>query len=377
MSAGLLAQSQAERGHKVVAMCGSPALVEVREQQNGVTVIRVPHHNLFWHEDFRSQSKIKIAASKIMEGINFRYAAAFSKIMCEFKPDIVHTHSLVALTPLIWREARKNGARVVHSVRDYDLMCTRSTRVRAGQFCESRCWSCKVLTSTKSSHDRNVDAVVGISSDVLHRHLAEGYFPHVPQAHRHVVSNSVERAADFQFKARNGPLKFGYIGRISPEKGLHILISACRQLDPGSWELSIAGKPPEDLDTVLPDRGNGMAVRWLGWMDSTAFLDRIDVLVMPSIWPEPFGRVTVEAFSRGVPVLGSRIGGTPELIGTDNPEWLFDPNDVTALANAMRRIITHGRPLSIPRQRIADVLAATEPDRVARAYLNIYRHVLE
>ena len=49
-------------------------------------------------------------------------------------------------------------------------------------------------------------------------------------------------------------------------------------------------------------------------MNPDEFFDGIDILVVPSIWNEPFGRVTVEAYSHGVPVVGANTGGIPEVI---------------------------------------------------------------
>ena len=372
MSAGLLARDQANSGLDVYAACGSNDLEEKTEIRDNVSVTRIPHRNIFWHEDYLKFSKYAFAAVKFLEGMNLIYARQFSKKIATVKPDIVHTHSLVALTPLLWREAKKHGAKVVHSLRDFDLMCAHSTRVRRGQFCVMRCARCRVLTSTKTWQDRYVDAVVGISSDILERHISEGYFSHLPPQRRYVVNNSVERDVSFEAKPRNGPIKFGFLGRISQEKGLQTLMSACRKLPAASWELLIAGKKPTDLSEFLPDQGEGMPVNWVGWMNSDAFLDQIDVLIVPSIWPEPFGRVTVEAFARNVPVLGSDIGGTPELIGNTNSDWLFPPGDVNFLAATMQKIILQGRPIAFPKLAMDKVLQETLPRVVAKRYIEIY-----
>jgi len=64
---------------------------------------------------------------------------------------------------------------------------------------------------------------------------------------------------------------------------------------------------------------------------------RSDCLLMPSICIEPFGRTTIEAFAVGTPVLGSRIGGTVEIINDGVDGYFFEPGDAADLAMKVRR----------------------------------------
>jgi glycosyltransferase involved in cell wall biosynthesis len=72
-------------------------------------------------------------------------------------------------------------------------------------------------------------------------------------------------------------------------------------------------------------------------MDSAQFLQAVDFLIVPSVWNEPFGRIVVEAFAAGVPVIASATGGIPEIVTEGRNGFLFDRNDAAALSMAIRR----------------------------------------
>lgn len=117
---------------------------------------------------------------------------------------------------------------------------------------------------------------------------------------------------------------------------------------------SLAGSPGHL--TILGERprtGGGVDVRQLvrrhvanpatvtiaGEVDDIGtYLDRTDVLVLPSDRPEPFGLVIIEAFARGVPVIATRAGGVPEIVTDGVDGWLVEPGDIDALATRLASI---------------------------------------
>ncbi len=109
---------------------------------------------------------------------------------------------------------------------------------------------------------------------------------------------------------------------------------------------------------------------FLGYAERDAFLDGIDCLVVPPIWPEPFGRTVAEAYGRGVPVIGTAVGGIGEQVGCgpwlvrpampprSRPRWPGSSRRPSRLAEALARA--------------AVVRAGTDPAAVAAAYLDLY-----
>jgi glycosyltransferase involved in cell wall biosynthesis len=129
---------------------------------------------------------------------------------------------------------------------------------------------------------------------------------------------------------------FLFVGDLRRVKGLHILLDAYSGLEDAP-PLVLIGKPWADTPTELP-RNVFMFQNWsndavLGaWARSYAG-------IVPSIWHEPFGIVVIEALAAGKPVIGSRMGGIPDLVTDGENGLLVPPNDVDSLRTAMRRIV--------------------------------------
>ena len=130
-----------------------------------------------------------------------------------------------------------------------------------------------------------------------------------------------------------------YAGRVIPEKGVDILLEAWRRLAlaPELARLVIVGLPgaPDAYADALrahsPDGCEWLPMR----RDVVEVLRAGDVLVLPSRWDEPFGRVVVEAMATGLPAVASAVGGIPEILGGPFSSMLFPREDAAALADRL------------------------------------------
>ncbi|HET7761589.1 MAG TPA: glycosyltransferase [Phycicoccus sp.] len=140
------------------------------------------------------------------------------------------------------------------------------------------------------------------------------------------------------------PVRVGFIGRHSADKGLHVLAGAVRRLEeaqPGRWRLVLAGDDrfvPEDQRRRVAHALDGIdsLTSRLGWCDRAAFFAAVDVAAFPSTWAEPFGLVATEAMSARVPCVVSDAGALPEVLGPAHP-WVARAGDVEDLATVVRR----------------------------------------
>jgi glycosyltransferase involved in cell wall biosynthesis len=141
-------------------------------------------------------------------------------------------------------------------------------------------------------------------------------------------------------RADSTPFTVGYAGRLVPEKGIDDLLAAIGRLD-APVRLLVAGGGPllprveaASRDGVEVEVLSGLAYESMGEV-----LDRMDVLVLPSrttpTWAEQFGRVLVEAMSRGVPVVGSDSGEIPWVIEVTGGGIAFPEGDVERMAAAI------------------------------------------
>ncbi|WP_392544998.1 glycosyltransferase family 4 protein [Oryzobacter telluris] len=146
---------------------------------------------------------------------------------------------------------------------------------------------------------------------------------------------------------RGGPLRIGFIGRLSADKGVHVLAEAVGLLEerhPGRQRLVLAGDsrfvPDDQRDRVRTALAHVEPVTdALGWVERRDFFSAVDLAVFPSTWQEPFGLVLAEAMSSRTPVVVSDAGALPEVVGPDHP-WVVAPGDPAALADAIDVVST-------------------------------------
>ncbi len=132
------------------------------------------------------------------------------------------------------------------------------------------------------------------------------------------------------------PVRLGYLGRLDPLKGIELLLDTLLgPLRSRPWTLavagrgSIAGRGAPEYESALLQRYRDPRIRFLGFVDPPSLLGDLDVLVVPSVWQEPFPRVTFEAYAHGVAVIGSRRGGIPEGIDDGRPACCSTPTSQT------------------------------------------------
>ena len=110
----------------------------------------------------------------------------------------------------------------------------------------------------------------------------------------------------------------GYLGRIHESKGIEYLIESFLSIKNTNYILQIGGDGEQDYVERLKMKYSSKKVQFLGKVNSEEFLKKIRLLVVPSLWEEPFGRVIIEAHACACPVLVSNRGGMPELINNHN-----------------------------------------------------------
>jgi len=151
---------------------------------------------------------------------------------------------------------------------------------------------------------------------------------------------------------RNGPFTIGFLGRIAPEKGLHVLAEAYRSLRQSGAlppaRLEAAGymaadcKPYlEEIQKRMQDAGLGAEFHYRGVIDRAdkiAFLRRLDVMSLPATYDEPKGVSLLEAMACGVPIVQPRRGAFTEIVEKTGGGVLVQPDDPQSLADGILQI---------------------------------------
>ena len=399
----LLARALIACGHGVTVVTPNYG-AQPREEVNGVPVVRFP----FWRR-LRPGAGLCPVRDHVNPLFHLLFARALVSAARRPGADVLHAqekHALVG-TFLAGRWLRKP---VFLSLRDFGLICPIATCLLRHSHVPADCSAAKLQREcvrdffalyihggalrrlrvrcsvaalyldawVKRGLVRRVDGVTAVSQSLLDIYARAG---RARSAAGHVVYNlppppaqaapdRTRSLADFGLPDR--PLVL-YVGKRSPGKGFPILVEAAR---------ITAARVPEACFVVVgegaPDsRDGGDNMRLLG-SRSHADVERLyalaDVVVHPAVWPEPFSRVPLEAAAFGKPVVGTRIGGTPEAVEDERTGLLVDRSDPLALAKAVLRLLRDADLRRSLGERAAVMVGRTfSADRVVEDLLRAYR----
>lgn len=143
-----------------------------------------------------------------------------------------------------------------------------------------------------------------------------------------------------------GPLRVGFLGRLTKDKGVHVLACAMVEVIARSERevrLVLAGEnrfgdSADDREIASALEPLAEFVDHLGWVPRDGFFDQVDLAVFPSVWEESFGLVAAEAMAAGVPFVISDAGALPEVAGPAHP-WVASRGDEGALAETILVLI--------------------------------------
>lgn len=339
--------------------------VEKREVINGVNVVYTNYRNIYWA--FKGTNlKWKKAIWHFLDIYNFRFAGYFQKLINEIKPDVIHTNNICGFSCVVWHVAKSMKIPIVHTLRDYYLLCYKSTMFKNGKSCCKQCIDCKLSSMVTKMISQNIDSVVGISRFILDNHLECGYFGKTKYCE--VIYNSIEITKS---TVDRNPYTIGYMGSIIPSKGIERLISDFCKLEVKNYTLEIAGDCNTDYVAFLKNKYSSPNIKFVGRVSAKDFLSHISLLVVPSEWREPFGRVVAEAIKTKCPVFVSNRGGMPELVNHDNGR-VFSLEDNDSLYNLLTEY-TKGK------MHFSFEIDENRFDRfvIANKYVRIYRKLVK
>ncbi len=377
-----LGESLAARGHRVTAVstCGPEMEPYPVEMRNGVEVIRFFPRNMYWSFSRTGQPAHRRALWHLRDAWNRDAGRRFGAILRDALPDIVHTHLIDGLSATVWARARQAGVPVVHTAHDYHLLCPRAFMLdRDWKICANPSLGCRAYRAWHLTTAREVDLFVSPSRFLLDEHAKAGLAPARWAVVRNGIPVPAEAEAIRRARAPAPPLRVLLLCRLTVEKGVRVVLEAMRRLPPeAEVTLTVAGRGPLE-EEVRQAAQTDPRIRFAGYVSGEAkkaLLAEAHHLLIPSLWYENAPVAVVEAAASGMGVIGSRIGGIPELVREARTGFLFEPGDAAKLADIVSGLIT-GR-LGLP-DLDADTAALAEAhtvERMADAYLGHYEGLL-
>lgn len=373
-SVQLLAEGLTQRGHEVTAVS-----VAAHMQIGNINKIKAYYlapHNTYWGGMPKKVNRIKKLRWHLKDIFNPGIYRDITRIIDVEKPDIIHTHMMTGLSAAPWLVARRKGIPVVHTLREYSLICESGTMFRNNANCGSQCMSCRCFTALKKhlSNQGCIRHLVGLSDFIINQHLQHGYFAGVPYTR---VFNGVQQFGSnlISLDAIHLPVKILYLGRIDRTKGVFEVLDAVQQVN--GIELFLGGHILDDaIQEKIDNCRYPSNIKFLGFINPQDVLPEIDAVIVPSRWHEPFGRVVIEAYQHGKPVIASNRGGLPEIVIEGKTGFLYDPDDSMQLVAILRRLAEQPSLLTSMAEPIEEQLAVFDNQLICEQYESIYHSVL-
>jgi glycosyltransferase involved in cell wall biosynthesis len=340
-----------------------------------------------------------------------RYTAAFDRVLETERPEIVHVQHLMGLPAALVESLTAAGIPYVITLHDYWYGCANAQLLTNYDEtpCDGpdarfhNCGRCALaragvgglgflapavapLMARRNRLLRRVFAGVATvlsSTDFVRQAYARMGFPvervQIVPLGIDLEDEIVLARAASRPRAPGAPLRLGYVGGLSRQKGVHVLLAAVNRLPAESVTLSIYGDPSAYPDYVADLRraATHPGIRFEGQVSRAALwpaLAELDALVAPTLWYETFSIVAHEAFAAGLPVIASRIGVMPGVIRDGVDGLLFPPGDVEALAGLLLELAQQPERLEFLRNNVRPV--NTMAEHAARIQ-DIYAEITE
>ncbi|PXW49255.1 glycosyltransferase involved in cell wall biosynthesis [Erwinia sp. AG740] len=374
VSVQLMAEALVQRHHQVQVLCLTPEKQRSETVINGVAVCYVPLANDYWPFDGEKKSFCQKMRWHLKDHYNRDMCATVMEVIRDFAPDLVHTNNIAGFSVSVWSAAKACGVKILHTSRDYYLFHPNATLFSHGQNQEPTAASIRLLSWLKRRYSRLVDGYVGISQFIFERHHRAGFFPGAPQSFIYdIVLPAVEDAESNTVVADNRKRwRIGFIGKLAQDKGFdEFCLLARHYRHHPEYAFCAAGHINPGNPLVADARDSGVTL--LGFVSLEAFMQQVDIVVLPVKWHEPFGRVVVESVFYGKIVLTNRMGAVSELSTLLPNIYFMEESSLESVTNK------HIEPIS------AEILHAFTPEKIAgefeRAYMKIlmpgcYQHYL-
>jgi len=330
-------------------------------RQHGHTVEVYEEHN----DRAKSLTMLQLATRTVWSQES--YQAIRARLSTE-PFDIVHVHNFFQMiSPAVYHAAHMAGVPIVQTLHNYRLMCPSGVFMRDGKICEDCLgqpvpWPGIVHSCYRDSRAASSVVAAMLSThralrtwNLISRYIAlttfardkfiQGGFP----AEKLVIKpNFLNQDPEIGTGAGRYAL---YAGRLSPEKGIRLMLSAWEQLG-DRIPLKIIGDGPLVSDVEAAAAKNP-AIAWLGRQPSDkvyALLKDATFLMFPSEWYEGLPRIVIESFAVGTPVVAANLGSMSSLVTPDRTGLHFRAGDVSDLVTTVHHLLSNPTALAEMRQ---------------------------
>ena len=334
-----MAKSMIERGHEVIVITTSPDEEEHILEDDSVKIFQLNTTKLYPTYKQTEPQGVKKPLWHLFDLWNGATLSAVKDILVRESVDIVHINNFKGLSLSCFKAGKDLNIPVVYESHDFSFICPRANLIRGNNtLCENRNFICnEYVNIQRRLLDDNVDLLISPSQFMIDKFHDNNFFNNVRCVK---IPLGVEYSSNKTIKDYE-TIDITYIGTLGKHKGVHTLISAFKDIDNENIKLHIIGKgyDEDEFKQLAMDDDRIVFHGFVDNKDILKFYEQTNVLVIPSICYDNSPLVIYESFSTGTPVIGSDIGGIPELVMEDYNGFLFESNNPESLKKKLVKVI--------------------------------------
>ncbi len=371
-----LAKGLAKRGHNILVVMPHFGQKTVYEEHKWFKIIRFRYPRA---------PDVPILRNFVKNELFYLFMAQkLKKILKEYRIELIHAQNILTIPPSIIA-GRKAKIPVIGTIRDYWPICFRRSFTQPdGNVCEQcnfknlvNCISLEGMfpsfsmpiifpyiyanLALKQFLLNKADHIVAVSAALRKLLLSRlpveklknfsqfssqriSVVPNIMPIPSKILNKSELRLMRRKYKFDENDTLILFVGQLTYGKGIRVLIRAIKRLSQKntSLKLVVLGKGPltdyiKKMQAIIGDQ-----LRYFGFLpynEVLKFYQMADIVISPSIWPEPLSRVIIEAMALGRPIIATNVGGTPEIITQEKNGILIEPGNPIEIKNAINRLI--------------------------------------
>lgn len=318
------------------------------------------------------------------------------KIIREFKPAIAHFHNIYfMMSPAVYYACKDEGVPVVQSLHNFRPLCVNGLFYRDNHVCEDclngslfngirhKCYQESYLISALVARMLKAHRKMGTWKNMINAYITATEFTRQKYISAGFAAEKIFIKPNLFYPAPHGTSQdkgYGlYMGRLSEEKGLDMLVKAWKDID--QLPLKIAGDGPQRQYLSGYIQNNKIKnIELLGHVvqdqqQYKALMQGAKFIIVPSVCYENFPRIVAEAMAYGIPVIASRLGSLKEIIQHEVDGFLFEAGNPHDLAEKVSQCLHTSRYNEMKKHALMKYAEKYSAEVNYETLLNIYRKV--
>lgn len=364
----------AKRGHKVSIVTlfeknAPPAWGDLTTEGFKLYRIRSPRQYTLYE-----RPQIKPVLSKavwhLQDYFDKRNQRLIGAVLDDVLPDHIEIDNLIGIGFNALSEIGRRDVPVAYMLHDLNLACFNTGMIRNGATCKQQCVSCRGVGALRQTYLNDIKRLGFISPSRSNLEKAKKFVPAVDRALSCVIRNVPEEVPLLPARKTSDHIRLLYVGRLDPVKGIEFLMNILEMLSHTSrFHLTVLGTGPSERLLKAKFGKNGW-VTFRGFVPKNqvaAAMMGSDLCCIPSLVEESYGLVTAQALQLGTPVIGSKAGGTAELVRDGVTGVLLPPGDKKAWHEALSKILSDPQVLTTWHENVVSHAHEFDEDKIGQA----------